>query len=36
VHEELRTMLARPLTADVLAWRDSERHLMQRVKGDAG
>lgn len=36
VREQLRVMLARPLTADVLAWRDSERHLMQRVKGDAG
>jgi acyl-CoA thioesterase FadM len=31
---ELATMLARPLTADVLAWRESDRALMQRVKGE--
>ena len=31
-HDDLATMLARPLTADVLAWRDSEQALMRRVK----
>jgi acyl-CoA thioesterase FadM len=29
--DDLARMLARPLTADVIAWRESERALMQRV-----
>ena len=33
MHEQLRQMLARPLTADVVAWRESERALMARVQG---
>lgn len=33
--EDLARMLARPLTADVIAWRDSEQALMQRVRGGA-
>ena len=32
VHEDLRRMLARPLTDEVIAWRESERTLMQRVQ----
>jgi acyl-CoA thioesterase FadM len=32
-HEDLAKMLARPLTADVLAWRESEHALMRRVRG---
>lgn len=36
VHGELQRMLARPLTAEVLAWRESELALMQRVQGARG
>ena len=32
-HAALAAMLERPLTADVLAWRDSEHALMRRVRG---
>ena len=35
VREELRRMLARPLTADVLAWKQSEHALMERVRAVA-
>jgi len=31
---ELQTMLQRPLTADVLAWKASEKALMERVRGN--
>ena len=31
--EELSRLLARPLTADVQAWRESEQALMRRVRG---
>ena len=36
MHEKLQQMLARPLTADVVAWRESERALMQRVQDARG
>lgn len=34
VRDELLLMLQRPLTADVLAWKASEKELMERVRGN--
>lgn len=35
VREELQDLLARPLTADVLAWKQSEQALIERVRSKA-
>ena len=32
VCDELQRLLARPLSADVLAWKESEKALMERVR----